>query len=41
MADISPYLKTEWIDRVVEKPNTFTVVENSDGTITLTPAPGY
>ena len=34
------YIKTEWIDRVVEKPNTFTVVENSDGTITLTPAPG-
>lgn len=40
MADMYPYLKTEWIDRVVEKPNTFTMVENSDGTITLIPAPG-
>lgn len=34
------YVKTEWVDRVVEKPNTFGLVENSDGTITLTPAPG-
>ena len=34
------YTKTDWIDRVVEKPNTFTITENSDGSITLTPAPG-
>lgn len=34
------YVKTDWVDRVVEKPNTFIVTQNSDGTITLTPAPG-
>lgn len=34
------YEKTDWVDRMVEKPNTFIVTQNSDGTITLTPAPG-
>lgn len=34
------YSKTEWKDRVVEKPNTFSVTQHSDGTITLIPAPG-
>lgn len=34
------YTKTDWIDRVVEKPNTFMITENPDGSITLTPAPG-
>lgn len=35
-----PYNKTEWQDRVVEKPRTYQVTNNPDGTITLTPAPG-
>lgn len=35
-----PYTKTAWKDRVVEKPMTFTMVTNADGTITLTPAEG-
>lgn len=34
------YEKTNWQDRVVEKPRTFTVTNNPDGTITLAPAPG-
>lgn len=29
-----------WKDRVVEKPRTFNVQNNADGTITLVPAPG-
>lgn len=29
-----------WQDRIVEKPRTFTVQNNADGTITLIPAPG-
>ena len=29
-----------WVDRVVERPRTFTIQNNSDGTITLIPAPG-
>lgn len=34
------YVKTVWKDRVVEKPRTFTITNNGDGTSTLTPAPG-
>lgn len=34
------YVKQTWVDRQVENPLTFTRTENSDGTITLTPAPG-
>lgn len=34
------YTPTTWEDRLVEKPRTFTVTNNPDGTITLTPAPG-
>ena len=34
------YKKTVWKNREVEKPRTFTKVDNPDGTITLTPAEG-
>ena len=34
------YNKTLWKDRVVERPNTYRTVENTDGTITLYPATG-
>lgn len=34
------YTKTVWKDKVVEKPNTYSVVNNPDGTITLTPSTG-
>lgn len=34
------YQPTDWKDRVVEKPRTFTVTNNPDGTITLAPSPG-
>lgn len=34
------YTKTVWKDRVVEKPRNYTKTDNTDGTITLTPAPG-
>lgn len=34
------YEKTNWTDRVVQKPRTYTMQNNSDGTVTLTPAPG-
>lgn len=34
------YTPTEWKDRVVEKPRTFNMQNNPDGTVTLTPAPG-
>ncbi|WEG14011.1 pyocin knob domain-containing protein [Pullulanibacillus sp. KACC 23026] len=34
------YAKTTWQDRVVQNPNTYTMVQNSDGTITLIPAEG-
>jgi hypothetical protein len=34
------YNKTIWQDRVVEKPRTYTMTDNGDGTVTLTPAPG-
>lgn len=34
------YTPTIWIDRIVEKPLTYSVTENTDGTITLTPVPG-
>ncbi len=34
------YVKNKWIDHIVEKPNTYTVAENSDGTVTHTPAFG-
>lgn len=34
------YEKTTWKDRAVERPRTFTIQNNPDGTITLIPAPG-
>lgn len=34
------YTPTVWTNREVEKPRTFTMVDNGDGTITLTPAEG-
>lgn len=34
------YKKTFWKDRIVEKPNTYRKVENTDGTITLYPITG-
>lgn len=34
------YTPTEWKDRIVEKPRTYHVQNNPDGTITLIPAPG-
>ena len=34
------YIKTTWKDRLVERPNTFDVVENPDGSITLIPKTG-
>jgi len=35
-----PYTPKTWTDRVVEKPMTYTVTNNPDGSITLTPAEG-
>ena len=32
--------KRVWQDRIVQNPRTFTVTNNSDGTVTLVPAPG-
>lgn len=32
--------KRIWQDRIVEKPRTFKLQNNSDGTVTLLPAPG-
>lgn len=37
---MTPYDKTNWQDRVVERPRTYTETTNPDGSITLTPAPG-
>jgi hypothetical protein len=34
------YEKTNWVDRLVEHPNRFTLTDNGDGTYTLTPQPG-
>lgn len=34
------YTKTTWTNREVENPRTFTLTENADGTVTLTPAEG-
>ena len=34
------YSKTAWKDRIVQKPLTYNVTNNLDGTITLVPAPG-
>jgi hypothetical protein len=34
------YNKTEWRNREVERPNTYTMKTNEDGTVTLTPAEG-
>lgn len=34
------YTKTNWSDRVVQNPSTYTMRNNPDGTITLIPAPG-
>lgn len=35
-----PYPQTDWKDHVVEKPKTYTVRDNGDGTYTYTDAPG-
>ena len=32
--------RVNWQDEIVEKPRTFEVQNNEDGTITLIPAPG-
>lgn len=34
------YVKTQWKDRVTQYMNRYTMTENADGTITLTPVPG-
>ena len=34
------YEPTVWKDRVVERPRTFNIQNNPDGTVTLVPAPG-
>ncbi len=34
------YTKTAWEDRVVERPRTYTHIENTDESVTHTPAPG-
>lgn len=34
------YTKTQWKDKVIEKPRTYTIQDNGDGTITLIPAEG-
>lgn len=34
------YIKQIWEDRIVEKPMTYTMTTNEDGTVTLTPVPG-
>jgi len=34
------YKRTNWKDRVVERPRTYNQVTNQDGTVTQTPAPG-
>ncbi len=39
-SDLVAYVKTNWQDRVVEKPRTYTMTQNPDGTVTLVPAPG-
>ena len=35
-----PYTKRVWVDRSVEKPLTYNIVDNVDGTKTLVPAEG-
>lgn len=37
---MAKYDKTNWVDRVVEKPMTFNIQNNIDGTVTLIPAEG-
>lgn len=34
------YNPTQWKDRIIEKPNTFRMQNNADGTVTLIPVPG-
>lgn len=34
------YNKTNWKDRVIQRPNTFRLQNNTDGTVTLIPVPG-
>lgn len=34
------YTKTQWTDRVVQRPRTYTHTENEDESVTHTPAPG-
>lgn len=35
-----PYTKIVWTDRIVQRPNTYRVTENGDGTVTVTDDPG-
>jgi hypothetical protein len=35
-----PYTKTSWKDRIVERPLTFSMQNNADGTVTLIPSEG-
>ena len=35
-----PYIPTDWKDRAVDNPMTYTMRDNGDGTITLIPAEG-
>ncbi len=37
---MKPYNRTQWNDHVVEKPDTYTIVNNPDGTVQLVEAPG-
>lgn len=34
------YQKTDWKDRIVQRPLTYTMQQNADGTVTLIPSPG-
>ena len=34
------YTPTDWKDHVVQRPKTFEVKKNADGTLTLVPSPG-
>jgi len=34
------YIKTSWLDRVVEHPNRYVLTDNGDGTYTISPSPG-
>jgi len=38
--DLLMYQKTDWKDRIVQRPLTYTMQQNADGTVTLIPSPG-